>query len=187
MSLAGLESTLLWAGLAVAGLTLAGLVWSALIPARRIWPPEAYGPLTPYAVWSLTGLLAGALIGLGVLGWGGMGLPQWVRYGAGGLLIVLGNLAVWAEVAAFGFRKTSGAEGGLRTDGLYRVSRHPQYVADVAMVTGWCLLAASAPAALPGAGVVLVLLAAPLAEEPWLEERHGAAYRRYKARVRRYL
>jgi len=105
----------------------------------------------------------------------------------GPLLIFLGNLAVWSEVIRFGLPQTGGAVGQLKVDGLYRFSRNPQYVADIAILVGWALLCASV-VAIPVIVVgILVLLIAPFAEESWLEEQYGQAYQDYKATVRRYL
>ncbi len=37
-----------------------------------------------------------------------------------------------------------------------------------------------------GLGLVILIMA-PFAEEPWLEETYGEAYRRYRARTPRFL
>ncbi len=173
--------------LALAGLTLAAMGWSVVYPHRRIWPPRSYGPQTPVIVWGVTYALFGAIIALGILGWGEASVTDPLRYALGPLLILLGNLAVWSEVIRFGLPQTGGAVGQLKVDGLYRYSRNPQYIADVAILIGWAFLCASViafPAIVAG---ILVLLIAPFAEEPWLEEQYGQAYRDYKATVRRYI
>ena len=130
--------------------------------------------------------LFGALVGLGVLGWQEIALPNWRRVGVGVPLIVLGNMGVGAEVVKFGVPQTGGAKGTLKTDGLYRYSRNPQYVSDSAMVLGWLLLSSAPWVFLVGAFAIAVLLVAPLSEEPWLEENYGKPYRDYMNRVRRY-
>ena len=173
--------------LALAGLALIAMGWSVLYPDRRIWPPQSYGPQTPVVVWGVTYTFFGAIIALGVLGWGEASIADPMQYVLGPLLILLGNLAVWSEVIRFGLPQTGGAVGQLKVDGLYRYSRNPQYIADVGILIGWALLSASViaiPAIVAG---ILVLLIAPFAEEPWLEEQYGQPYRDYKAMVRRYL
>lgn len=90
-------------------------------------------------------------------------------------------------VRKIGFGATSGEVAELKTDGLYRYSRNPQYVADMAILTGWAMLSASGWAACIAAVGVMVLAVAPLAEEPWLEDTYGADYRTYKTKVRRYI
>lgn len=178
---------LLAVALALAGLTLAAIIWSVIYPHRRIWPPQSYGPHTPVIVWGVTYALFGAIIALGLLGWGEASVTGPLRYALGPLLIFLGNLAVWSEVIRFGLPQTGGAVGQLKVDGLYRFSRNPQYVADIAILVGWALLCASV-VAIPVIVVgILVLLIAPFAEESWLEEQYGQAYQDYKATVRRYL
>lgn len=174
-------------GLAIAGLTLSAILWSIVKPSQRFWPPQRYTWATPIIVWVPTFTLFGVIVAIGMLNWGSIELPAWLRFGVGGVLIVLGNLAVWAEVAGFGIAQTGGAEGVLKTNGLYRYSRNPQYVADTTMLIGWGLLAASVAAIPVIFAAIIVLLIAPFAEEPWMQETYGKEYEAYKKRVRRYL
>lgn len=173
--------------LAIAGLTLAAILWSVAQPNFRIWPPRTFGPTQSVVAWGGTFAFLAAVIVLGISGWGDVRLPGWLRYGLGPILIVAGNAAVWTQVIGFGANQTMGAEGRLKTDGLYRVSRNPQYVADIAILIGWGLLSAAVvalPAILAG---IAVFLAFPFAEESWLEERYGSTYSQYKTDVRRFL
>jgi protein-S-isoprenylcysteine O-methyltransferase Ste14 len=116
------------------------------------------------------------VIALGILGWGDVRIPAWLRFVVGPILILAGNLGVWSEVIGFGANQTMGAAGQLKTNGLYRFSRNPQYVSDIAILIGWALLSASI-AALPSivAGIA-VFIAFPFAEESWLEKQYEAAY-----------
>ena len=107
-------------GFFIAAVTFAALVWSIAYPARRIWPPKTYNAWTPIVVWVPTFALFGAIIALGVIGWGQMELPAWMRYGLGIPIIVLSNIVVWSAVHRFGIAQTGGAEGTLKTNGLYR-------------------------------------------------------------------
>ena len=178
---------LMTVALAIGGVTLAAVMWSIVRPNHRIWPPKAFSPAMAIMCWGGTLAFFGAVIGLGILGWGGISLPNWLRYGVGPVLIVAGNAGVWFEVAGFGVDQTMGAEGELKTGGLYRYSRNPQYVCDIAILVGFGLLSASAlalPAILVG---ITVLIAFPFAEESWLEERYGAAYFNYRSIVRRFF
>ena len=175
-------------GILIALCTLTAILWSVASPRRRIWPPQHYSDwITPIVVWVPTFTLAGSLVWLGIDGWNELALPSWLRWGVGMPIIVIANLAVWSEVARFGMRQTGGAAGPLRTDGLYRWSRNPQYVADIAMVAGWLLLSASFYALPVGFLAIAVLLAAPFAEERWMEDRHGDPWRAYVATVRRFV
>jgi len=182
-----METVLTVPGVTIAGVTIAVLLWSTARPDRRIWPPQSYGRWTPVFVWVPTFALFGVIVVLGYLQWGEMELPVSLRYGFGLPIVVLANFAVWYEVAKFGIDQTGGAEGTLKTDGLYRYSRNPQYVADAAMIVGWLILSAS-PSAVPvGVAAIFALLIAPFAEEPWLKERYGVGYLDYMARIRRFL
>ncbi|MEX3017969.1 isoprenylcysteine carboxylmethyltransferase family protein [Gymnodinialimonas hymeniacidonis] len=142
---------------------------------------------TPILVWVPTFTLFGILIVLGVIEWGSLPIPSWLRFGVGIPLIVAGNVIVWSEVAQFGIAQTGGAKGTLRTSGMYRYSRNPQYAADIAMIIGWIVLCASSGAALVGFAGIAVLITAPFAEEPWLEEQYGSPFENYRAKVRRFL
>jgi len=174
-------------GFLIAAVTFGALVWSIVYPTRRIWPPKTYSVWTPILVWVPTFALSGAVIALGVIGWGQMELPAWMRYGLGIPIVVLSNIVVWSAVRRFGIAQTGGAEGTLKTGGLYRYSRNPQYVADVFMIFGWLILSASPNALVLGIPAIAVLMIAPFAEEPWLRERFGRKFDDYCARTRRYL
>ncbi|WP_424968428.1 methyltransferase family protein [Dinoroseobacter sp. S375] len=127
------------------------------------------------------------MVALGVLGWGDLALSGWFRFGAGIPLILIGNIVVWSAVAGFGVHKTGGAVGTLQTGGLYRFSRNPQHVADIAMVLGWMVLTAAPLAMLVGTSAIIVLAAAPFSEEPWLRSQYGSDFDQYVAQVRRFL
>ena len=96
-----IEVILIYLGLGIAAVTLASILWSIAFPARRIWPPKRYTSITPILVWVPTFSLFGILIMLGVLGWGDLAFPTWLRFGVGIPLIVFGNIVVWFEVLAF--------------------------------------------------------------------------------------
>lgn len=182
-----MQAVLIVVGLVIATGTLAAILWSIAYPERGLWPPKRYTKATPVLVWVPTFALFGILIVLGVMNWGSLPIPTWLRFGVGIPLIVAGNVIVWSEVAQFGIAQTGGAKGSLRTGGMYRYSRNPQYVADIAMIIGWILLCASSGAALVGFAGIAVLIAAPFAEEPWLKEQYCSQFENYRATVRRFL
>ena len=182
-----MSSVLIIIGFLIAAATLGALIWSIAYPARRMWPPKSYSAWTAIVVWVPTCALFGTLIALGVIGWGQMELSAWLRYGLGIPIVVLSNIVVWSAVQGFGIAQTGGAEGTLKTSGLYRYSRNPQYVADAFMVFGWLVLSASPIALVVGILAIATLMIAPFAEEPWLRERFGREFDDYCARTRRYL
>ena len=134
-----MPTVLVFTGLMIAAATFAAIFWSIAYPDRRLWPPKRYTMATPILVWVPTFTLFGILIVLGVIEWGSLPIPTWLRFGVGVPLIIAGNVVVWSEAAQFGIAQTGGAKGSLRTGGMYRYSRNPQYVADIAMIVG-CLL-----------------------------------------------
>ncbi len=182
-----MEVILISLGLGFAAATLASILWSIAFPERRIWPPKHYTSITPILVWVPTFSLFGILIVLGVLGWGDLVFSTWLRFGVGIPLIVIGNVVVWSEVAHFGVPQTGGAKGTLRIAGMYRYSRNPQYMADIAIVSGWGILTAAPSALIVGIAAVIVLIAAPFSEEPWLQEQYGSEFDDYRAATRRFF
>lgn len=182
-----METTLVFVGLGIAAATLGSILWSIAYPERRIWPPQHYSAITPILVWVPTFSLFGILIVLGVLGWAGFDLPSWLRFGLGIPLIVIGNIVVWSEVAQFGVPQTGGAKGTLRTAGMYRYSRNPQYVADIVIVAGWIILSAAPWTIAVGLPAIMVLAIAPFAEERCLIKQYGQPYEDYRSKTRRFL
>ncbi|CUH60857.1 phosphatidylethanolamine N-methyltransferase family protein [Thalassobacter stenotrophicus] len=182
-----METTLAFFGLVIAAATLASILWSIAYPDRRIWPPQQYTAITPILIWVPTFSLFGILIVLGVLGWGDLAFPSWLRFGLGTPLIVIGNVVVWSEVAHFGVPQTGGAKGALRIAGMYRYSRNPQYLADIVIVAGWIILSAAPWTIAVGLPAIMVLAIAPFAEERWLIEQYGQPYEDYRSKTRRFL
>jgi len=73
-------------------------------------------------------------------------------------------------------------------DGPFRFSRNPLYLATIGLYTGVALLVnALWPLALLLPMIALLQWGVILREERYLEERFGAPYREYKARVRRWF
>ena len=174
-------------GLGPAFLLLLALLLSISRPKRRLWPPHRSTALHKTLVWVLTMAVFASAAGLGLLSWETLALPGWLRWGLGLPLVVAGNAVVWSAIAGLVLGVTSGEVGGLRTGGLYRRSRNPQYSADVAILVGIGVLSASATA-LPviAAGIVLFVLA-PFAEESWLRQTYGDEFDAYTARTPRFL
>ena len=178
---------ILTVGLLAGAYMLGMLLWSIAYPQRRVWPPIKATTGLKIRVWLMTTLIFAAAFVLGVMDWNSLDWPAFIRWGIGLPLVILGNVIVWRGVSKIGMEATSGEATGLKTDGLYSWSRNPQYMADMTIIVGWGILAASLwtmPVLMLG---FIVLLVAPLAEEPWLQDQYGAAYRDYKTTVRRYI
>ncbi|MCK0097819.1 phosphatidylethanolamine N-methyltransferase family protein [Qipengyuania sp. S6317L1] len=110
-----------------------------------------------------------------------------LRYGFGGLLFVCGfGMAFWITLN-MGWRNAFGEKRGLVTDGCFRFSRNPIYVATWVGLAGWGLIANQLPVTILLLAWSILYVLAPFFEEPWLEAQYGAAYRDYKARTRRFV
>ena len=72
--------------------------------------------------------------------------------------------------------------------GLYRVSRNPMYIAVSLVLIGWTVGYRSLTLALYTLAVMVMFeLRVIFGEEPWLERTHQDEWRRYAARVPRWL
>ncbi|MHA7876166.1 methyltransferase family protein [Roseivivax sp.] len=166
---------------------IAMLLWSILVPSRRLWPPQRVNWLSQLMVWLPTLAVFSSAILVGSAGWNALDWPLWLRWSVGLPLIMAGNAVVWPAALGIGLDATSGAEAELKTDGFYRWSRNPQYVADMGILVGWAILSATPAALIIATGGVVAFALAPFAEEPWLEEVYGAPYRTYRKRTPRFF
>ena len=180
-----------WAGMVAAvGLDLS-LFATLLVPSLQVWPPP--GPRTwQYRVtWTLFLLTTIGFLVVGGLDAGSLGLHRWL--GEAGTLILGSTLLVGGTALAsyamghLGLRGALGLETDLVTEGPFAVSRNPGYLGDLLLIVGYVILTDSRLAAVVGAVGAVWFLLAPLAEEPWLEEQYGDAYRRYRDRVPRWV
>ena len=72
--------------------------------------------------------------------------------------------------------------------GLYRISRNPMYIAVSLILIGWAVSYRSWTLAMYTLAVmVLFELRVVFGEEPWLDRTHQEEWRRYAARVPRWL
>ena len=137
--------------------------------------------------------IAALLIGLALDAiWPLVSIPDYLRYIVGGLLIVGSLLAMPGILIKF--RRTNTpfdvrkSPSAFITDGLYKFSRNPSYVALVVLFIGLGV-------ALSNLWVVIWLVPAAVIidkyvipeEERRLEQAFGNQYRVYKAQVRRWL
>ena len=101
-----------------------------------------------------------------------------------GLLLYLAGLALLAgAVRDF----AAPAPGGMRRQGLYRLSRNPMYLAYFVFFAGCALLVRSPLLLAITAVFQLSAHWVILAEERWCIRQFGQDYVRYMAEVRRYL
>ena len=163
------------------------IIWSIYRPDRRLWPLSRLTPFKFMVVWGVTCLAFGACIALGVMDWNSLGWPNSVRFGIGVPLILIGHIVVYLGVKTIGLAATSGARAQLRTDGIYRYSRNPQYLADMSSLVGWGILSASLWAVPLALSIMIVFALTPFSEESWLREAYGQDYDNYVRSVPRFI
>ena len=129
-------------------------------------------------------IIATDLVFFGTLG-AVMGLDGTLIIGS--TLFMGGTTIASYAMGYLGLRGCLGLEAELVTEGPFAVSRNPGYVGDLLLMAGYVILTDSRLAGIVAAGAALWFLLAPLAEEPWLEEQYGDAYRCYKERHPRFL
>ena len=162
------------------------IVWSILTPQRRIWPPGRVS-WKFYLSWSAFYLIAGAAVALMLLDWNTWIVPPAIRFAIGPLLIALGlGLVIWG-IRTLGMKNTHGMRDRFILDGPYRFTRNPQYLGDIIMLSGVILIVNSAQVAVITLLIIISFTLMPLAEEPWLEEQYGEAFRQYKTQTPRFL
>lgn len=98
-------------------------------------------------------------------------------------LLVLGSRALGASLRV-GLPKEATE---LKTGGIYRFSRHPLYVALFFAALAGCLYCPHPLVLVSAVLTILLHHRIALAEERFLEQRFGDAWRRHRARVPRYF
>ena len=165
---------------------IAGALWSIALPSRRIYPMQRADGWY-YAMWLGFGFIFLTNPLFVILDWNSGAWTSSLRYWLAGPLIVVGAALVSWGMATLGAKRTSGLPQGLVTEGPYLITRNPQYVGDLLLFVGVALFANSGVVAVTHLLTAFVLLLAPFAEEPWLEEEYGEAYIAYRRNAPRYL
>jgi protein-S-isoprenylcysteine O-methyltransferase Ste14 len=156
-------------------LALAPVVWLVALPAVHAGIPWALSHLGPRYGWADGG----------PSGWNLLG---YVPVAVGAVLLV------WIMV--FGFSQyrnlpervpVDWSPAVLMTGGPYAFSRHPMYVAELALWLGWAILYGSIPVLIGFAALGAVVARLAPREERALEAMFGDVYRQYKAHVPRWL
>jgi len=80
-----------------------------------------------------------------------------------------------------------GLRGNLITEGPYRYSRNPQYLATVLVFSGALLFFNSFFASIVGVIGNLLFILTPFVEESWLQEQYREEYEDYCKKVPRFI
>jgi len=182
-----MAAALLWITLAAEALAAVCVALSIARPRRRIWPPPGPRAWQRYLMWLLFVVSAAGVMALGLVDWGSLSLPPWLRLAAGIPLWIAGNgLALWS-MAVLGLAPSFGGTSALVRRGPYRFSRNPQYVGFMAALVGWALVTSSAQTLAAALAGTIPLLLVPFAEESWLADRYGPPYKAYRRSVARFV
>jgi protein-S-isoprenylcysteine O-methyltransferase Ste14 len=106
------------------------------------------------------------------------------------IALVLGALSFACYFAAcleLGHKNLYGGTAGLRTQGIYRWSRNPQYATAIPGYIAFAIAAHSAPALALAVLLSMAFWLMAMLEEAWLERAYGEAYVRYRSRVPRFF
>lgn len=182
----GWAQSLLCANLVAHIALFSGTLWCIAFPARRIYPMKSPN-LWYYTMWALFGFIFFSNPVFVVLDWNAGLWPSGLRFWLAAPLSCFGAALVCWGIATLGAKRTSGLADALVARKPYLITRNPQYVGDFFLFVGVAVFANSGVVAVTHLLTALVLLMAPLAEEPWLEEQYGEAYVAYRRTVPRYL
>jgi protein-S-isoprenylcysteine O-methyltransferase Ste14 len=121
-------------------------------------------------------------------------IPAVARFGLAGAFALIGVACAAPAFTAFSRAKTTinpvdiEAASALVSDGIYRYTRNPMYVALSALLAAWAAYLGTAWAFLgPVVFIAFLTRFQILPEERVLQAKFGAAYADYRARVRRWV
>lgn len=157
------------------------------LPSFRFWPPPSHRSWQFFISWLIASLVAVNFLFIGLLDFDSFFLHHWLRFPIALLLFFFGSGIGFWSFSALGLHATIGLGDELVTDGPYRHSRNPQYLGDIVSIIGYMIFTNSAMVWIVGLLGIMLSILAPFTEEPWLEERFGAAYLEYKRRVPRFI
>jgi protein-S-isoprenylcysteine O-methyltransferase Ste14 len=153
----------------------------------KLWPTPSSRSWQHYTFWPLFrgGLGLTLLYAIITARWPVAG--EALRFAAGMIFVVIGFGFTIYGYFDLGIENTYGADEGLVTNGLYRYSRNPQYVASILGFFGTGLAHGGLHAVILCTLAILVYGIMPFTEEPWLRRAYGAEYDAYAQRVPRFL
>lgn len=168
-------------------ISILAIAFSLWKPANRIWPPPVRNSWKFILGWLFWGIILIGNVILVLLDWDTWMIPDGIRYFLGIPLILIGlSLFLWSFFT-LSLTNTLGVQNGFVERGPYKISRNPQYLADLILFFGMGLLANSELAFITHMLAALSLWVAVPSEEDWMEERYGDTYRGYLSRTSRFL
>ncbi|MHA6323568.1 methyltransferase family protein [Roseivivax sp. CAU 1753] len=167
---------------------LALAAYDLIDPAFRFWPPPDDQPAKQIAFMTLFRVMVYGSIVASLLYLWRVGL----RFSTPTVLLAILLITVGFGIAfgatwTLGWANAFGSKEGLRTDGIFRFSRNPIYIATWLALAGWALLV---PAVLVIATLInwaLLYLVGIFIEERWLAKQYPEQFRAYCRKVRRFF
>jgi len=174
---------------AAAALSILDLLLLVTVFSRsfKLWPVPSAGSWQRYTFWPLFrgGLGLTILYALMTAHW--PDTDETFRFAIGLIFALIGLGFTVYGYFDLGIENTYGADDGLITNGLYRYSRNPQYVASILGFAGGGLANGGTQAIILCGLAILVYIIMPFTEEPWLQQAYGDVYLDYKRRTPRFL
>ena len=164
-----------------------GLIVSLLLPKHRVWPPPKKDSWRFWYTHFLTESSIFFFLVLGFLDWNTFFLVHWLRLVFASILMCVGAIIFFWALRTLTVSTSLGLKGKLVTEGPYRYSRNPQYIATVLLFSGAMLLFNSSYAFITGTTGNILFLIMPFIEEPWLRERFKEEYDEYCREVPRFI
>jgi len=168
-------------------LLVSSLICTLAISGFRAWPPPRQNSWQFYYNWTLFIIAFLGIFLLGIWDWNSFLINHWLKIPLGVTLVMSGLVLAFWGVITISVNDSLGLEGELRTDGLYKYSRNPQYLGDLVLFLGYSLLTNSWMVIITSIGLAAWFLLAPFTEEPWLKEHYGEEYEKYIERVPRFI
>lgn len=151
----------------------------------RIWPCPDHKSWQALTFWSLFRLAnVCTIITLAVSCAPGLlqSIPRLIALAIGGVCFTAYVLACFE----LGHKNLYGGTDGLKTRGIYRLSRNPQYATAIPGYIALAIAAHSVSALTLSALLSLAFWLMATLEERWLEGAYGSAYTRYRGSVPRF-
>lgn len=173
----------------VAGLIIMAVATFELAnPSFRFWPPPKDEPWKKFVFMTLFRVLVYGLIISSFLHLWQNGLSASRSSITAAILLVCCGFAIaFSATFALGWKNAFGSKEGLKTEGIFKYSRNPIYVATWFGLAGWALLI---PSPFVSAALLcwsLIYVVAIFIEERWLKSEYGEPFLEYCRDVRRFF